>query len=337
MGAKLENALVRPLSLLRLVFDQARVTPEALEFTYPGSGTREDPYIVSFLPHDVGNPYNWPTRIKWLITIIAGGGTLATAFASTAFTGQSRKLSSLSTSVTTTDINILGSLVELRSDLGASTELITAGVSLFVLGFALGPLLWAPLSELYGRQVIFIMTFGLFAAFAAGCAGANNPGTLLVLRFFAGSFGSSTLTNSGGVIADIFPASSRGPALGFFVLMPSIGPTLGPMCGGFLGEHQGWRWVSGLIAIFVGVMWILGSAFVPETYSSVILRKRVAKLSQMTGMVYALKSDMEGLKPSVKSLLGTSLTRPWVMLLREPIVLLLSLYMAIIYGPSTSS
>lgn len=231
---------------------------------------------------------------------------------------------------------MIGSLLELKSNLGANTELITAGVSLFVLGFALGPLIWAPLSEFYGRQIIFVMTFGMFTAFAAGCAGANNPGTLLVLRFFAGSFGSSTLTNSGAVIADIFPPSSRGPALGFFVLMPSIGPTLGPMCGGFLGEHQGWRWVFGLIAVFAGVMWILGSLFVPETYSSVILRKRAVKLSHMTGMVYALKSDTEICKPSIKSILATSLTRPWVILLQEPIVLLLSLYMAIIYGPSKS-
>ncbi|KAH8817143.1 major facilitator superfamily domain-containing protein [Xylogone sp. PMI_703] len=311
MSQTLEKATPRRLPSLKLVLDQARVTPEVLEFTYPGSGTQEDPYIISFIPHDGGNPYNWSSSLKWLVTVIVSGGTLATSFASTAFTG---------------------SLLELKSDLGASTELITAGISLFVLGFALGPLIWAPLSELYGRQIVFIVTFGAFTAFAAGCTGASNSGTLLVLRFFAGSFGSSTLTNSGGVIADIFPASSRGLALSLFVLMPSIGPTLGPICGGFLGEAQGWRWVTGLIAIFTGVMWILGIALVPETYSTVILRKRAAKLSQMTEKVYALKSDMERRKPSVWSVLRTSLFRPWVFLIREPIVLLLSLYMATIYG-----
>lgn len=100
MSQKLENAPLRTLSLLRLIFDQARVTSEVLEFKYTGSGTQESPYIVSFLPHDAGNPYNWPARLKWLITIIAGGGTLATTFASTAFTGQSSKRSSLSNLVT---------------------------------------------------------------------------------------------------------------------------------------------------------------------------------------------------------------------------------------------
>ena len=106
-----------------------------------------------------------------------------------------------------------GMLVQLEIDLGASTELITAGISLFVLGFALGPLIWAPLSELYGRQLIYIISFFGFTAFCAGAAGANDIGTLLVLRFFAGAFGSSPFTNAGGVIADCFQASERGLAM----------------------------------------------------------------------------------------------------------------------------
>lgn len=232
------------------------------------------------------------------------------------------------------DLDIPGTLLELKADLDVSTELLTAGVSLFVLGFALGPLVWAPLSELYGRQIIFITTFATFTAFAAGCVGANNIGTLLVLRFLAGAFGSSALTNSGGVIADIFPPATRGLALAFFVLMPSMGPSLGPICGGFLGENQGWKWVSGLTAIFAAVVWIMGSLVIPETYSSVILRKRATKLSQRDGKVYTLKSEVSGRKPSLKTVLGTSLIRPWVLLIKEPIVLLLSLYLAIIYGLS---
>lgn len=87
MAKKVEMASARPLSLFTLVADQARVTPEVLEFKYPGSGTLEDPYVVSFLPQDVGNPYNWSTGLRWLITVIAGLATLATSFASTAFTG----------------------------------------------------------------------------------------------------------------------------------------------------------------------------------------------------------------------------------------------------------
>jgi MFS family permease len=200
-----------------------------------------------------------------------------------------------------------------------------------VLGFAVGPLLWAPMSELYGRQMVFIISYGGFTAFIAGSAGAKNISTLLVLRFFAGSFGSSPFTNAGGQIADVFNAAERGLAMSLFALAPFLGPTIGPIAGGFLAESKGWRWVQGMMAIFVGVMWILGLLFVPETYSPVILRKRAARLSSMTGKVYRTREDAAG-KISTRSAITTSLVRPWILLFKEPIVLVLSIYMAIIYG-----
>lgn len=214
----------------------------------------------------------------------------------------------------------------------ASTELITAGVSLFVLGFALGPLVWAPLSETIGRQKVFFMTFAFFSAFLAGCAGVNNIGSLLVLRFFAGSFGSSPFTNAGGVISDIFSAQERGRAITIFSLAPCLGPAIGPLVGGFLGENEGWRWVQGLLAIFAGILWILGSCIVPETYAPVLLRRRAEALSKRTGMVYQTKFDAERGPVSAKQMVSTVLIRPWILLFTEPIVLLLSIYIAIIYG-----
>jgi MFS family permease len=211
------------------------------------------------------------------------------------------------------------------------TTVAALGVSLFVLGFAVGPLLWAPASELYGRQLVFAISYGGFTAFIAGTAGAKDITTLLVLRFLAGSFGSSPLTNAGGVIADIFSASDRGLAMSLFALAPFLGPTIGPIAGGFLAESKGWRWVQGTMAIFVGVMWILGLVFVPETYGPVILRKRAAKLSSMTGKIYRTREDAVG-RISTRSAIATSLVRPWILMLKEPIVVVLSVYMAIIYG-----
>jgi len=209
---------------------------------------------------------------------------------------------------------------------------MVVGISLFVLGFALGPLLWAPLSEIFGRQVIFFITFAAFTVFNAGCAGANDTATLLVLRFFAGAFGSSPFTNAGGVIADMFEASERGLAMSLFSLAPSMGPCLGPFIGGFTGEGVGWRWVMGVITIFSGVLWILHSLLVPETYAVVLLRKRAATLSKMTGKVYATKVDIDRGAISAAKILSTSLLRPWILLFMEPIVLLLSIYMGIVYG-----
>jgi hypothetical protein len=86
------------------------------------------------------------------------------------------------------------------------------------------------------------------------------------------------------------------------------------------------------MAIFTGVLWIICGLFVPETYAPVLLRKRAEKLSKLTGDVYASKSDAEKGKTSAGQAFKTALSRPWILLLKEPIVLLLSIYMAIIYG-----
>ena len=198
--------------------------------------------------------------------------------------------------------------------------------------FAIGPLLWAPLSELYGRQILFFGTYGVLTAFNAGAAGAQNIQTLVILRFFAGAFGSSPLTNAGGVIADMFSASQRGLALSVFAAAPFMGPTLGPIVGGFLGETEGWRWVEGLMAIFTGVLWIVGSLTIPETYAPVLLKNRAAELSKITGKVYKSKIEVERGRQTLGQSFKIALSRPWILLLTEPIVLLLSIYMAIIYG-----
>lgn len=169
-------------------------------------------------------------------------------------------------------------------------------------------------------------------AFNAGAAGAPNIQSLIVLRFFAGAFGSSPLTNAGGVIADMFPAKERGLAMAIFAAAPFLGPVIGPIVGGFVGETVGWRWVEGVMAIFTGVLWIAGSAFIPETYPPVLQRQRAKKLSKMTGKVYRSQGDVDQGPTTFRHIFKTSLLRPWVLLFMEPIVLLLSIYMAIVYG-----
>lgn len=188
------------------------------------------------------------------------------------------------------------------------------------------------MSELYGRQIPYIITYGALTAFNAGAAGAQNIETLLVLRFLAGAFGSSPLTNAGGVIADMFPAKERGLAMSIFAAAPFMGPVLGPIVGGFVGETIGWRWIEGLMAIFTGALWIAGTFLIPETYPPVLLRARAKKLSKTTGKAYKSRGDADQGPTTFSHVFKTSLLRPWVLLFLEPIVLLLSIYMAIIYG-----
>jgi hypothetical protein len=102
--------------------------------------------------------------------------------------------------------------------------------------------------------------------------------------------------------------------------------------GGFLGENSGWVWVQGFLATFAGVIWAVEGLVIPETYGPLLLRKRAARLSNLTGKVYISKIDSERPKVTNSEAFSTALGRPWLLLFAEPIVLLLSIYMAIIYG-----
>lgn len=86
------------------------------------------------------------------------------------------------------------------------------------------------------------------------------------------------------------------------------------------------------MAIFTGIVWIIGTFTIPETYTPVILRRRAAKMSKMTGKVYRSRIEIDQGRKTLTQQFKTALSRPWVLLFREPIVLLLSIYMAIVYG-----
>ncbi|RMD43662.1 hypothetical protein DV735_g1473, partial [Chaetothyriales sp. CBS 134920] len=295
-----------------LVISQSLVTDAVLNHQYMGSGTDEDPYVVEFIPNDPRDPMNFPDWKKWKFIVLAVAiATLAVAFVSTAYTGA---------------------IGEVIKEFHISSEVAILGVSLFVLGFALGPLVWAPLSELYGRQILFIGTYIVLTAMNAGAAGAHSIATLLVLRFLAGTFGASPLTNAGGVVADILPASQRGLGMALFSSAPFFGPVIGPIIGGFMGETVGWRWVEGVMAIFTGVLLIIGTLTIPETYAPTILDRRAKALSKKTGLKYISVMEKRQGKLTAKAAFSKALSRPWALLFVEPIVLILTIYAAIIYG-----
>lgn len=306
-----ESSLPSKIPFWRLIFDQKVITEEVARYPYAGSGTEDDPYAVVWIPRDPRNPMNFRPIKKWAITVLVSFVTLAVALVSSAYSGG------------------MSQIVE---TFGVEEEIAILGVSLFVLGFAIGPLVWAPLSEIFGRRHIFTISFAFLTAFNAGAAGAKNIETLIILRFLAGCFGSSPFGNGGGTIADMFTASQRGIAISLFAAAPFLGPTIGPIIGGFLATGAGWRWVEGFLAAFSGVLWLCIIFLLPETYAPVLLRRRAAKLSEMTGQVYRSKLDIERGPVPMGKTLKTALSRPWILLFREPIVLLLSIYMSIIYG-----
>ena len=308
--AQSHNATAK-VSHWQIVKSHALVTPEILHYPYKGSGTEDDPYLAEFIPRDPRNPMLFSMWKKWSITLMVAFATLAVATVSTGYSAA---------------------IPQVIAEFHCSIEVATLGTSLFVLGFAVGPLMWAPMSELYGRQVLFFATYLMLTLFTAGATGSQNIWTLLILRFFAGAFGSSPLTNAGGVIADMFPANQRGLGMCVFAVAPFLGPTIGPIVGGFVGETVGWRWVMGVMAIFTGLLWIAGALYIPETYPPVLLQKRAISLSKQTGKKYISILEKQRGKRTPSAAFKTALARPWALLFTEPIVLLISIYFAILYG-----
>ncbi|KAK0112638.1 hypothetical protein ONS95_014377 [Cadophora gregata] len=295
----------------RIVRDATLITTQVLEHNYVGDGTATSMHQIDWIPSDPRNPQNFPTTVKWFVTAISAFSTLTMAFASSAYTGA---------------------LISIETQFSASSPVALLGVSLFVFGFAVGPLLWAPLSELYGRRSVFVLAYGLFVIFNIGAVLSTSISQLIVFRFFAGAFGSATLTNTGGMIADMFSAAERGLPSSIFASAPFLGPVIGPIAGGFLGQSAGWGGIGTLITGLSALMWTLFYMCVPETYAPYLLRCRAAKMSVKTGRHYISKMDHLRGKQTFKKTISTALLRPWKLLFAEPIVSLLSVYTAIVFG-----
>jgi MFS transporter, DHA1 family, multidrug resistance protein len=103
---------------------------------------------------------------------------------------------------------------------------------MFLVGYVFGPMFWGPGSELIGRRPVLIFSLSLYTIFHLGQALARNMETIIITRFFAGFFACAPLTNSGGVIADIWDPVNRGIATSVFATNVFLGPVLGPVIGG---------------------------------------------------------------------------------------------------------
>jgi multidrug resistance protein len=194
---------------------------------------------------------------------------------------------------------------------------------------ALGSVVFAPLSELYGRLYIYWATNILFVAFNVGCALAPTLSSLIVFQFLAGCSGSAPLTIGGGTIADLTSQDSRGVAMALYAMGSLLGPAVGPVCGGFLADAKGWRWVFWILAMVSGFNTLVTFILMRETYATTILQRRTERLRKETGNPH-LRSEL-GRQVTPSEMFKLSLTRP-LKLLMSPIVFFLSLYTGIVYA-----
>lgn len=213
-----------------------------------------------------------------------------------------------------------------------STEIGTLGTSFYVLGFASGPLLWAPTSELIGRR--WPLCIGMFgcSVFAIASATAKDIQTLIICRFFTGVFGASPLSIVPAVLADMYDNVHRGVAISLYSLAVFVGPFAAPFIGGFISmSYLGWRWTLYLPGFMGFADTVLLLIFLKETSSPFILVEKAANIRRQTQnwVIYATQERVEF---DMRRIFRDYFTRPLKMLATEPIVLLISLYMSFIYG-----
>lgn len=218
------------------------------------------------------------------------------------------------------------------ADYGVSAEVGLLGVSLYVLGFAFGPTLWAPLSELKGRRLpLVIATFG-FSIFSIATATAKDLQTILICRFFGGFFGACPLAVVAAVFSDMFDNNTRGIAITLFSMAVFTGPLLAPFIGGFIIEsYLGWRWTEYIVSFMGWLAFGLDFIFMSETYPPEILVEKAAELRRRT-LNWGIHAKQEEIEVDFRELVNKNFSRPIRLLIFEPIVTLLSIYMAFIYG-----
>lgn len=270
-----------------------------------------DPNIVDWDgPDDPANPLNWSAKLKWGNIAILSIITLLTPLASSFFApGVPRVLQDFHTQ---------------------SETLATFVVSVYILGFACGPLVIAPLSEIYGRLVIYHVTNVLFIIFTVACALSTNMNMLIGFRFLAGCVGVTPVTIGGGTIADLFLPAQRGGSMAIWALGPLLGPIIGPVAGGFLSQAEGWRWIFWVLTIALGVTTILCFLLLRETYAPTLLARKAARLRKETGNPNLRSKLDSGLAPA--DVFKRAFVRPAKLMFLSPICALMSLYMAVVYG-----
>ena len=223
-------------------------------------------------------------------------------------------------------------LAKISEDFGVTNEVESElMLSLFVLAYAIGPLILAPLSELYGRVRSLQYPNLVFLAFNLACGFAQNKGQLMGFRFLAGLGGSAPLGIGGGVLADIWAPEQRGLSVSIYSLAPLLGPAIGPIAGGFITENVTWRWAFWATTIADALVQLLGLFALQESFAPLLLLRKARRMNKALGKdIYKGFGGLE--QQSLAHKLRHALIRPTKLLATQPIVQVISLYMAFLYG-----
>ena len=187
---------------------RARTQPGAGNFSHPLAHVpTTDDVIVTFEgKDDPYHPQNWPTQKKVVTTMLYGFTTMSATWASSAYSAGT---------------------AQVAEQFHVGSQVAVLGTSLYLAGFGLGPLLWAPLSEVYGRRIAVLVPMFVAVCFSFGSAAAKDFQTLMLTRFWGAFFASAPVTNTGGVLGDLWSPEWRGIAMAGYAMAVVGGPCLG--------------------------------------------------------------------------------------------------------------
>lgn len=275
-------------------------------------GDQED-YLVTFAEDDPERPINWP---MWKRVVAKGIATINIAIICWGSSAISPGMAS-------------DNGIERHFHVGGVPA--TLALSLYVLGFALGPIVWGPASEMFGRQPPLIVGIFGFCVFAFACATAKDIQTLMICRFFMGAFGTTVLVVGPAISADVFTTSERGKAISFVILVLMCGPMIAPAVNGYVAYDLGWRWTM-YISAFMGCLGLVMQIFIGiETYPQAHLKFRAVKLRHETGN-WAISAPLENMELDTMNIVERTILKPMRLLAVEPILLLISIYMGFVYS-----
>ncbi|KAK1982115.1 major facilitator superfamily transporter [Colletotrichum cereale] len=248
---------------------------------------------------DPHNPMNWPARRKVTQVVML---SLA------AFTAT------LGTSI------ITPAHAQLMEEFGVTATQAIVPLSMYVFALGLGPVVGGPLSETVGRHPVFLLSLPLGGLFTLGVGFCRTFAGGCVLRFLAGFCLSPSLAIGTGTINETYRPSERAIPSTTYILMPFLGPGLGPVIGAFVVNRKGWRWTQWTLLLFIAAA-VAATLCSKETYHAVLKRRRAAQL----GLPVEPRPPA---RERVHKFATTALTRPVRMMFTEPIVSFTCLYVA---------
>ncbi|KAK6874740.1 Multidrug resistance protein 1 [Candida tropicalis] len=245
------------------------------------------------------------------------------------------QISFLTTSVYMGSAVYTPGIEELMHDLGVERVVATLPLTLFVIGYGVGPLIFSPMSEnaIFGRTSIYIVTLTIFVILQVPTALVKNIAGLCILRFLCGFFASPCLATGGASVADITRLCNLPLAISCWSMAAVSGASFGLFFGSILTVKGGWHWTFWFMCIVSGFSLFTLSFSLPETFSKTLLRRKAQRLRKISGNnQLRSEGEIENSQMTFNELVADTLWRPLEITIMEPVVLLIDLYIALVYS-----